>query len=193
MNHQYKPQILKLRSEGYTYIQIAEKVGCAYSTVSYYLSGTVRENARKRSIKNKKHWKERSKGRPPDPLTVAIQQKLQNFNCDNRSGSTKKSYPTQISTRELRERLLASPVCYLTGKHIDLLDKSTWSLDHIIPRSKGGINSKENMGLVCSSANRCKHDLYLEDFLTLCKTVLENFGYEVSEPEKSQTPVTNKD
>lgn len=179
MNHQYKPQILKLRSEGYTYNQIVEKVGCAHSTVSYYLSGTVRESARKRSNKNRKK-------RSADVLTAAIQQKLSNFNCDNRSGSTKKSYPTQISIKELREKLLASPVCYLTGKHIDLLDKSTWSLDHIIPRSKGGKNSKENMGLVCSSVNRCKHDLYLEDFLTLCKTVLENFGYKVSEPKENE-------
>jgi 5-methylcytosine-specific restriction endonuclease McrA len=186
MNCQYKPQILKLRSEGYTYNQIVEKVGCAHSTVSYYLSGTVRENARKRSNKNRKK-------RVADPLTVAIQQKLHNFNCDNRSGSTKKSYPTQIGIKELRPKLLASPICYLTGKRLDLLDKSTWSFDHIIPRSKGGTNSKENMGLVCSSANRCKHDLYLEDFLALCKTVLENFGYEVSEPEKSQTPSINKE
>jgi predicted transcriptional regulator len=184
MNHQYKPQILKLRSEGYTYKEIAEKVGCANSTVTYYLSGTVRKNAKKRTIKNRK---------AVDALTAAIQQKLYNFNCDNKSSVTKKCHPTQISVKELRKMLVDSPVCYLTGKHLDLLDKSTWSLDHVIPRSKGGTNSKENMRLVCSSANRCKHDLHLEDFLALCKTVLENFGYKVSEPEKNQTPVINKD
>lgn len=36
------------------------------------------------------------------------------------------------------------------------------------------------MGLSCSTANMAKGDLLLEEFIALCKEVLENFGFEVT-------------
>lgn len=68
--------------------------------------------------------------------------------------------------------------CYLTGQPIDIL-KDNYNLDHIVPVSKGGTNDLENMGIVIPDANHSKSDLTLDEYLLLCKKVLENFGYTV--------------
>jgi 5-methylcytosine-specific restriction endonuclease McrA len=172
----YKLKILKLRKEGKTYRQIMENLGCAYSTVSYYLSKTVRENSKKRSLKNKKKYDSKN---PKDRLSAIIQSKLANFKCDSKKGGMKKYSPANISINDIRILLKDNPKCYLTGKIINPLEPSLWSLDHKIPRSKGGKNTLENLGLVYSTANRCKHDLMLNELLEICINILENFGYEI--------------
>ena len=69
--------------------------------------------------------------------------------------------------------------CYLTGKEIDI-EKDEFNLDHIIPVSKGGNNELENMAVVTPEANAAKTNLTVEEYLDLCKSVLENFGYTVT-------------
>ena len=82
--------------------------------------------------------------------------------------------------------------CYLTGRTIDIL-KDDYCLDHIVPVSKGGSNQLSNMGMTrmdvdkdlaigmtCPEANASKSDLTLEEYLNLCKEVLENFGYTIT-------------
>ena len=69
--------------------------------------------------------------------------------------------------------------CYLTGRIIDIL-KDDYCLDHIVPISKGGSNQLSNMGMTCPEANASKADLTLEEYLNLCKEVLENFGYTIT-------------
>lgn len=78
-----------------------------------------------------------------------------------------------FKTKDLIERIEANPVCYLTGRKIDLEDGRSYHLDHIIPRSKGGDNSIDNCGLACKSANQAKTDLTLEEFVQLCGEVVE--------------------
>jgi 5-methylcytosine-specific restriction endonuclease McrA len=68
----------------------------------------------------------------------------------------------------------------LTGRTIDLLKPKTYQCDHILPVSKGGKSSLENMGLACKEANQAKSDMIMDDFLKLCKEVLEHNGYTVS-------------
>ena len=68
--------------------------------------------------------------------------------------------------------------CYLTGQTIDIL-KDDYNLDHIVPISKGETNDLKNMGITIPDANRSKSDLTLDEYLALCKKVLENFGYTV--------------
>jgi len=69
--------------------------------------------------------------------------------------------------------------CYLTGEEIDLL-VDDYHIDHIFPVSKGGENTLENLAIVTPEVNRSKSDMTVEEYLSLCKTVLENFGYEVN-------------
>ena len=66
-----------------------------------------------------------------------------------------------------------NPVCYLTGEYIDLKDPKSYSIDHIVPISKGGINDISNLGLSTRWANLCKSGLTYEEFLDLCKKVLK--------------------
>jgi len=68
--------------------------------------------------------------------------------------------------------------CYLTGRAIDLT-KDDYNFDHIQPIAKGGSCELENLGLTCPEANASKAALTIDEYLQLCKEVLENFGYKV--------------
>jgi CRISPR/Cas system Type II protein with McrA/HNH and RuvC-like nuclease domain len=80
-----------------------------------------------------------------------------------------------FTLEQLMEKIGNSPKCYLTGEEIDLSKSRTYSLDHIIPRSKGGDNSLENCAIACSEANQAKSNLSLEEFISLCQSVVDNF------------------
>jgi len=62
-------------------------------------------------------------------------------------------------------------LCALTG---DKLTNETISIDHIIPKSKGGSNSPENIRLVHKDANLARRALSDKDFLSLCKKVVDH-------------------
>jgi 5-methylcytosine-specific restriction endonuclease McrA len=66
------------------------------------------------------------------------------------------------------------PKCYITNVPIDLLDSSTYSLNHIVPKSKGGKSSLDNCGLCLREVAICKHNLTKDEFIALCLRVTEN-------------------
>jgi 5-methylcytosine-specific restriction endonuclease McrA len=87
----------------------------------------------------------------------------------------KKTYlPATFTWEDLVERLGDDPRCYLTGKQLNLDDPSSFQIDHIQPRSRGGDNSLENCGIASKDANQCKRDLTVEEFYLLCKGVVNN-------------------
>lgn len=45
-----------------------------------------------------------------------------------------------------------------------LLDDRTATIDHILPKHKGGHTVKNNMACACSSCNRAKASILLQDF-----------------------------
>ena len=47
MRHNLKEQIIKLRLAGLTYEQIADKLGCSKSTISYHLNSNTKTNVTK--------------------------------------------------------------------------------------------------------------------------------------------------
>jgi len=87
------------------------------------------------------------------------------------------------SYRDVLDVIAPSPVCYLSGRKIDLSQPWTYSFDHKHPLSKGGGGTIKNLGLTTREANYAKGDMILEDFLELCKDILENHGYEVKEKQ----------
>jgi 5-methylcytosine-specific restriction endonuclease McrA len=61
--------------------------------------------------------------------------------------------------------------CGITGDH---LTKENISLDHVIPRSKGGKNIVENLRLTTMDANWIKDAYDDEEFFNICKRVYFN-------------------
>lgn len=59
--------------------------------------------------------------------------------------------------------------CAYTGEPL-LLGQNA-SLDHKIPRSRGGANVIDNVQWLSWTANRCKTDLTHDEFVALCATV----------------------
>ena len=99
-----------------------------------------------------------------------------------------------FSTNDLLEKIGPAPKCYLTGEDIDINQTDTYSFDHILPASKGGLNSLDNLGICTKQANLAKHDLSPKEFFDLCQKVLEHQGYEVTPPMANGTghdPVTS--
>ena len=68
--------------------------------------------------------------------------------------------------------------CYLTGRDINIF-KDDYHFDHIIPACKGGTNDLNNLGITIPIANISKATMTLEEYLDLCKEVLEYHGYKV--------------
>jgi 5-methylcytosine-specific restriction endonuclease McrA len=69
-------------------------------------------------------------------------------------------------TPSTRQRVLQRDknVCYLCEKKIDLRDAS---VDHVIPKSKGGTNSMGNLRAAHKDCNFLKGDMSLDDYRKL--------------------------
>jgi 5-methylcytosine-specific restriction endonuclease McrA len=186
MNKDLGPKILKLREEGYSYNDIAKELGCAKSTISYHCSRNKRKQLLILRRKREKFISKKKKGKSIDNSKANIrailiskvaafykgEQKLKRNSLLNIS----KNGLIMFTVDDLINKIGDNPKCYLTGKDIDLSKSKTYSLDHIVPRSKGGENSLDNCGLCCKEANMAKYDLLLEDFISLCDSVVKNFS-----------------
>jgi 5-methylcytosine-specific restriction endonuclease McrA len=81
--------------------------------------------------------------------------------------------------QEVIKKINDNPICYITGESIDLKDTSSYHFDHIIPRSRGGSNSIDNLGLTTREANMAKSDKTIDEHIEYCKKVLLNHGYTI--------------
>ena len=61
-------------------------------------------------------------------------------------------------------------LCAVTGT--ELIPGHSASLDHLIPQSKGGPSTKENLRWVLLEINRAKMDLTHEQFVQMCRDVV---------------------
>jgi 5-methylcytosine-specific restriction endonuclease McrA len=105
--------------------------------------------------------------------TNPIRSKIKNFMraADYRQGN-KIMEPVTFSSKNLLEK--CGSTCYLTGDTIDFGDTASYSLDHRVPRSKGGLNTLENCEFATKAANFAKGDLSLEEFFELCVKVVKH-------------------
>ena len=186
-----KDQILKLRIEGKTYTEICKTLGCSKSIVSYWCNERVKTKAKIKTNQRKqnKQWR------------VKLEKAISQFKSRTRSinfrtiSSQSWEIKFRLKIHEYKRRMkdnkgftattilksIEDPTkvkCYLTGRNIDLT-KDDYHLDHIIPISKGGSCTLDNLGFTCPEANWSKSNLTLEEYLSLCKEVLENFGYKI--------------
>lgn len=164
----FKQQILDLRKKGHTYKEIQEILGCNKSTVSYHCNPHRQEKMRQYQ---RKYDRESRLGEYP---IKALNQKIHRFHRTLTTRKSTKYIPTTFSTDDLIKKIGLKPKCALTGIDIDLSDPNSYSLDHIIPKSKGGECTIDNCQMLCASVNKAKHDLYVADFIQLCKNVISH-------------------
>jgi 5-methylcytosine-specific restriction endonuclease McrA len=161
----FKQQILELRKKGFTYKKIQETLGCNKSTVSYHCNKNRQEKMRQYQRKyNKTNYKANAH--------KTLYRKIRIFHRTLTTRTHCFSVPLSFSSDDLIQKFGQHPKCALTGVDIDLSEAQTYSLDHIIPKSKGGLCSIDNCQIVCSAANKAKHDLNMEEFVQLCKSVV---------------------
>ena len=184
-----KNKILELRNKGLTYNQIKKELNCSKSTISYHCNINSKNNMLNRNKQNKLDNKEKYK----------ILTKLSNFNSGKvrffinnnikykrKNKIMDKLYKFNIKNNkfgyvtyeDIIEKFGLETKCYLTGKNINL-EKDNFNFDHIIPSCRGGYNTIDNLGITTPEANISKSYMILDEYLNLCKEVLENFGYKV--------------
>jgi hypothetical protein len=170
----HKDNILKLRNKGKSYKQIQQEIGCSLGTISYHCGDGQK-------LKSLKRQRTRSSS-----LLAILKRKKDNFSFvsgNRRSAGKRKSM--DFSASQFYDKLVGNPVCYLTGRPIDLLSPKTYNCDHIIPVSKGGGCTFNNLGLACRNANMSKSDMTEDEYVQLCKEVLILRGYKIILESKS--------
>lgn len=65
-------------------------------------------------------------------------------------------------TTEVLNDLLACPICPYCNVE---LNRDNVTIDHIVPISKGGTHTADNLAAVCKSCNQTKHSMSLISFL----------------------------
>lgn len=176
-----KEQILKLRSQGKTYLEIEKELGVRRSTISYHCGEGQKQKSFERSKKLRQENAKHIIGRKIDRY---VQRKVIDFKYGGLKGSGKRRRERDVELafdhKKAFDIISNTKKCYLSGRDIDIIDSRSYHLDHIIPLSReGGTSELTNMGIACREANLAKSDMLVEEFVELCKDVLVNFGYEV--------------
>jgi len=172
-----KEKIIELRALGYSYNAIAKQLGCSKGLISYHCGDGQKEKNKNR---NKKCWKKlihnkiekfvKNKEYTNKTFTSTdkkrFQAKIQTFkkDSDNMNDITAKQFYEKYEGKEVR--------CYLTGEIIDITKPKTYEFDHKIPKSRGGDNSIDNLGICTKAANRSKYDMTEHEYIELCKKVV---------------------
>lgn len=193
MNKNLKNKIIELRQNGESYTQIQKKLGCSKGTIAFHCSTKVKEKTLIRNQKRRKAnplrtkielflYSKKNNAKDQKFNGGSIEQRLNiktwHFIKKTKYGGYGKR---MFNESHLLEKIGENPVCYLTGRPINLEDSRSYNLDHIIPKSKGGTNSLDNCEIACRDANQAKNDLTYDEFIQLCRDV-------ISYHEKKMTP-----
>jgi hypothetical protein len=173
-----REDILRLRNQGLSYREICKEVGCARSTVSYHCGKGQKEKTRVSAQARLPLCRKVGafKARCTKPAWRSFSSKIKCFKRRAKGRKASSGWRVNVSSQytcaDVVEKIGAKPVCYLTGKKLDIGASSSYSLDHRVPVSKGGSNDLENLEICSAEANKAKADLSLDEFYKLCEDVL---------------------
>ena len=184
-------QIIALRKKGLSFNQIAKQLKCAKSTVSYALRKKTRDIAKQKENDKPLYERRLSKKvftfknpRPPiknKPAWYLNQSPRQ----ISKSISTKASTFQRTMTfnyKDVHEKYGDHFPCALTGRPLEFNEPQTYEYDHILPTSRGGDNSIDNLQLLCPEANKAKGMMTDDEFKDLCREVIIHAGYKIYKP-----------
>lgn len=177
-----KASILKLRSEGKSYREIEKILGCSKSTIAYHCDGGKEKARIKKSLKNRKpicrkvsSFRVRCSKANHDGVRKKLKtfkRKLSGTRYKNKSHAVVNNINKNYTCNDVLKKIGQNPICYLTGKKIDLNKPETYHLDHIVPSSKGGTNDLDNLGICLKEANYAKGELSVKELYKLCEDIL---------------------
>lgn len=176
-----KDKILELRKQGKSYNEIVEILGCSKSTVGYHCAEGQKEKRRIRQQKNRANSVISSRV-GHFQYDRKVKDKTEDFQRERivRNGKHKLGKRELTFTwRDVIKKFGWETECYLTGRKINLREPRTYQFDHITPVAKNGLNTLENLGILCKEANLAKSDLTVKELLGICKEILEHQGYKV--------------
>lgn len=194
-------KIILMRRDGKSYSEIIDTLNCSKGTVAYHCGVDQKQKNRRRNISfhktnpidkklyTYKHRKTpdttKNTGRWTDSIHKRKYVKLKNFVYNRKD---KKHMQLVFTIEDIMKRLGDNPKCYLTGEPIDMSKTSTYNFDHMIPYSRGGDSSLENLGVCTKLANKSKTDMTPDEYFFLCRKVLEHQGFTVIPPKEKDQP-----
>lgn len=178
-----KEKILNLREKGFSYKKICDELKCSKGTVSYHLGENQKEKTNNRTrkrrentlIKKLESFKYRKK-RYVDEMVRKFNKRDKNL---TKKDKINKEIEQTFTINDVIQKYGVDTVCYLSGEKINLFE-DTYSFDHIIPSSRDGENTIENLGIAHKVVNNMKSDLLVDELLDWCKKILEYNGYIVN-------------
>jgi 5-methylcytosine-specific restriction endonuclease McrA len=177
-----KEKILQLRSEGKSYKEIVNILGCSSGTVAYHCGAGQKQKSIKRQQDNRKESVISSRV-DHFQSTKRIRTKSDDFQRERLRGTGKLGERNiKFKWKDVIEKHGWETNCYLTGRKIDLKQPLTYQFDHIVPIGRGGESCLENLGITCQEANQAKANLEIANFLALCQEILLHHGYKVEKP-----------
>jgi transposase len=183
----HKEKIIKLYNEGKSYKDIVKILGCSISTVSYHCGEGQKVKNKNRGDKNKKNehpyyrkiacFKERQYNNIDNkPIISTIQVRLRHKLYRYHKNKEGVIMELNFTVQDVIDKFGINPRCNLTGELIDIYKPSTYEFDHIIPKSRGGDNSLNNLAICTKLANQAKRNLTDAEFVELCKKVVAHAG-----------------
>ena len=102
----------------------------------------------------------------------------------NNANAAAKKYrcDEKLSYDNIKTVLINPFVCYYCGNILSWERvkqggiKKVWEIDHILPLSRGGLNTQDNIVASCSICNKSKGAQTEEEFLLMCQKVVNQFA-----------------